>query len=114
MKKEIGNYAKTLLALLTGDETEKLALHNERRAMSSIRKQLSSLEDRRTSLQEKIEDSEEAVKLAEYPTYKLEENSNYCANLLASDEKLKKAKEDLEDCEASIKYFEVKKTKFGF
>lgn len=111
--KTLGNYAKTLLATLTGDETEKLALHNERRAGSAIARQLSSLADRKTTLQEKVEDAEEAVKLAEYPLTKLEEDNRYCQNIVNADERLDKAKADLADCEASIAYFEAKKVKLS-
>lgn len=114
VNKKLGNYASTLLALLTGDETEKLALHNERRASQAINKQLSSLNDRKITLQEEIENAEETVKLAEYPTTKIEENSSYCSKMVKADEILKQAKQNLEDCEASIKYFEDKRSKFGF
>ncbi len=103
--KTLGNYAKTLLATLTGDQSEKLALHNERRAGSALTRQISSLIDRKTTLQEKVENAEENLNMGKYPTYKLEESSNYCADIKRFQDLLDKAKQDLEDCEASIKYF---------
>lgn len=106
VKQTIGNYAKTLLAMLKGDETEALALHNERRAKSAIKRQISSLEDRQTSLEEVLENAEIKLKEAKYPITKLDESSSYCTNVIKYNKLVEEAKDNLSDCKASIAYFE--------
>jgi chromosome segregation ATPase len=105
--KALGNFAQTLLALVKGDKDEQLALHNERRAASAIKKQIHSLEDRKTSLEEELEDANDKLKEAKYPTtYKLGENSNYCSNIKTAQEKVDTIQEEIKNIEESIKYFE--------
>ncbi len=111
--KTLGNYAKTLLAMLKGDETEALALHNERRAKSAIKKQLSNLEDRKTTLQEELENAEEELKKAKYPTFKLGESSNYCGDVKKAQAIVDDKKDQLEDIDNSVKYFEDLKKELG-
>lgn len=112
--KTLGNYAKTLLALVKGDKDEQLALHNERRAGSAIKKQIHNLEDRKTTLEEQLSDANERLEEAKYPTtYKLSESSNYCAIIKTAQAAVDKIMDDIADADASIKYFEGLKKEMG-
>lgn len=110
----VSNYAKTLLAMLTGDQDLALATYNERKASAAIDRNISNLKTQLVDDECVLQEAQEALKEAKYPKYKISQGHDYCGNLLNYKEKVEKAQDRIDSTKVSIEYFEeLKKELFG-
>ncbi len=105
MENVVSKFVQEVIAKLTGDTDKAIALKNERLAKASIKGQLSALEGQLVEAEVKVENAQEKLNNAIYPTVLIESQQGYCNNIEGAQENLNEAKEELEDIQSSIKYF---------
>jgi len=93
----MGNFAKEVIALLKGDEEQKVAVRNERKAHSAIKSQIASLESQIVDREFAVEESVEALKLARYPTKDIKDPKAYLKEVLTAKLLVENLELELED-----------------
>ena len=110
---KVSNFIKEVTARLKGDETGVIAAKVERKAISAINGQLASLKAKLVDDETAVEDAEEALNNAIYPTNVFTDNSHYVKTILARQEMLDSAVTSLESTKETIVYLEnLLSTKF--
>lgn len=99
------SFAKEVLARLKGDDAKAIAEKNARKAMSAVEGQLAALKAKEVDLENTLEDAQENLGNAKYPTEMITDNQYYIRNIQKAQELLNKAEEELADVKASIVYF---------
>ena len=110
---KVSNFIKEVTARLKGDEAGVIAAKVERKAISAINGQLASLKAKLVDDETAVEDAEEALNNAIYPTNVFIDNSHYVKTILARQEMLDSAVTSLESTKETIAYLEnLLSTKF--
>ena len=110
---KVSNFIKEVTARLKGDEAGVIAAKVERKAISAINGQLASLKAKLVDDETAVEDAEEALSNAIYPTNVFIDNSHYVKTILARQEMLDSAVTSLESTKETIAYLEnLLSTKF--
>lgn len=111
---KVTNFIKEVTARLKGDENGVIAAKVERKALSAINGQLAALKAKLVDDETSVEDAEEALNNAIYPTNVFTDNSYYVKTILARQEMLDSAVTSLESTKETIAYLEnLVETKFN-
>ncbi len=100
-----GLFVKEVLARLTGDDVSAVAAKIARKSISALEGQVAALNGKVVDDENKVEDAQDALNMAIYPTAVPTDSGQYCRNIIRAQENLDKAKEDLEATKASIAFF---------
>lgn len=110
---KVTNFIKEVTARLKGDEAGVIAAKVERKALSAINGQLAALKAKLVDDETAVEDAEEALNNAIFPTSVFTDNGMYVRNIQARQEHLDSAKATLDSTKETIAYFEnLVETKF--
>ena len=110
---KVTNFIKEVTARLKGDEAGVVAAKVERKALSAINGQLAALKAKLVDDETAVEDAEEALNNAIFPTSVFTDNSMYVRNIQARQEYLDTAKANLDSTKETIAYLEnLVETKF--
>ncbi len=99
-------FIKEVTARLKGDEAEVVAAKNARKAESAINGQLAALKAKLVDDESNVEDKQEALSNAKFPTTLITNNSYYVENVKRAYDALEEANDTLADTQNSILYFE--------
>jgi formylmethanofuran:tetrahydromethanopterin formyltransferase len=105
-------FVKEVVARIKGDDAEAKASKIARKAISAIDVQIATLKGKVVEAEVNVESKEESLKAALYPTEVFSNNQIYCENIRRANEAFEAAKDELEDLNASIKFFEGVLAKF--
>ena len=103
---KVTNFIKEVTARLKGDEAGVVAAKVERKALSAINGQLAALKAKLVDDETAVEDAEEALNNAIFPTTVFTDNGMYVRNIQARQEHLDATKETLDSTQETITYFE--------
>jgi len=110
---KVTNFIKEVTARLKGDEAGVIAAKVERKALSAINGQLAALKAKLVDDETAVEDAEEALNNAIFPTSVFTDNAMYVRNIQSRQEYLDTAKATLDSTKETIAYFEnLVETKF--
>jgi len=98
-------FIKEVLNRLTGDNTEALAAKISRKAISAVEGQLASLNSKKVDLENTLEEAEENLANAKYPTTVFSSNESYISTILNNQKHVDQATENLEATNKAIEYF---------
>lgn len=98
-------FIKEVVSRLKGDDSEALASKIARKALSAVEGQLAALKAKQVDLENSLEDAQEALNNAKYPTEIFTSNQNYIENIKRAQERYDAAFDELESCKDSINYF---------
>ena len=103
---KVTNFIKEVTARLKGDEAGVVAAKVERKALSAINGQLAALKAKLVDDETAVEDAEEALNNAIFPTSVFTDNAMYVRNIQSRQEYLDTAKTTLDSTQETIAYFE--------
>ncbi len=110
--KTMKSYVKETLARLTGDNNEVVAQKNYRKATSILNGQVAALKAKQVDAEGVLEEAEEALKSAKFPSTLIERGDSYMSNLNSAKEVVADAKASLEAVTSSIKEAEQTLSEF--
>lgn len=96
---------KEILARITGDDNEALAAKIARKAISALEGQVAALNAKLVDDENLVEDRQEALEKAIYPSEMITDNRAYCSNIARCQESLDHAKKQVETTKESTAYF---------
>lgn len=108
----VKSYIKEVTARLKGDQSEVIVQKNYRKAISAINGQLAAQRARLVDDESAVEDAQEALNNAKYPTELISNNSNYIRDIQSAQNRLDNAEETAANTAATIQYFEALLTEF--
>jgi len=103
--KKGGLFVKEVLNRLKGDDKEALAAKISRKAISAIEGQLASLKAKEVDDENAVEEAQEALNNALYPTEMFTNNKSYCDSIVRKQEELYEAEDNLKQTKDSIVFF---------
>jgi Tfp pilus assembly protein PilX len=103
---KMSNFIKEVTARLKGDEQGVLAAKIERKASSAIKSQIAALTSHIVDAESAVEEAEERLQNAIYPTEMITNNNVYIAGIKAAKENLDEKLAYLTDVKESLTYFE--------
>lgn len=98
-------FVKEVMNRLKGDDTEALANKIGRKAISALQGQVAALEAKLVDDENTVEDAQDALNNAKYPTVLFSDNKSYCQNILNAQSRLDEKTAELEATKSSIAYF---------
>lgn len=104
--KKVSSFVKEVVARLSGDNDEATAQKVARKAMSALEGQVAALKSRLIDDEQAVEDAEEALNNAIYPTAVFSDAKQYCKKIADAQAALENAKEELEATKDSIAFFQ--------
>lgn len=99
-------FVKEVVARIKGDGAEALGAKIARKAINSVEGQLAALKAKQVDLECTMEDAEDALKTAKFPTEMITNSNNYINAIKVAHLNLEEAKTNLEDVKTSISFFE--------
>ena len=99
-------FAKEVLAKLKGDGNEALANKIARKAISAFEGQIAALKAKEVDDENSVEDAQEALANALYPTSMFSDNKSYCQNIVNHQQLLDGTIDILQQTKNSITFFE--------
>lgn len=99
-------FIREVIARLKGDDAEVLASKIARKALVALESQIAALRSKEVDLESAVEDKQEALANAKFPTEQITNSQVYVQGISNAQNRLDSAKQDLEDVKESIKYFE--------
>lgn len=102
----MSNFIKEVTARLKGDEQGVLAAKIERKASSAIKSQIAALTSHIVDAESSVEEAEERLQNAIYPTQMITNNNDYIAGIKSAKEDLDEKQTYLSDVKESLAYFE--------
>lgn len=103
---KVSNFIKEVTARLKGDEAGVVAAKVERKALSAINGQLAALKAKLVDDETAVEDAQEALNNAIFPTAVFTNNQDYIVNIKRMQDILDSCVDQLYSTKASIDYFE--------
>jgi len=103
--KKMSSFVKEVVARLSGDNDEAVAQKVARKAMSALEGQVAALRSTIVDHEQALEDAEEALGNAIYPTAVFSDSKAYCAGIAKAQAKVDDARETLETTKESIEFF---------
>lgn len=100
-------FIQQVVAKLKGDNNEELATKIARKALTAVDAQLAALRAKEVDLEGSLEDANEALNDAKFPTTMITDNSAYIRNIQKAQENRDAAQDNLDDIKNSIKFFET-------
>lgn len=111
---KVTNFFKEVTARLKGDENGVIAAKVERKALSAINGQLAALKAKLVDDETSVEDAQEALDNAIFPTAVFTDNGSYVRNIQSRQESLDAAVATLDSTKETIAYLEnLVETKFN-
>jgi uncharacterized protein (DUF111 family) len=104
--KKVSSFVKEVVARLSGDNDEATAQKVARKAMSALEGQVAALKSRLIDDEQEVEDAEEALANAIYPTTVFSNAKQYCEGIANAQAKVESAKEELQSTKDSIEFFQ--------
>lgn len=104
--KTMNSFVKQVLAQLTGDQDTAVAQRNYRTSKALVRGQISALETLKIRQEVAVEKAEETLVKTKYPKLPVNDD-NYIANVEEAQSHLDCLKDELNDTNHSIEYFEA-------
>lgn len=105
-------FLKEVVSRLKGDDAEAKGAKIARKAVSALEGQIASLNSKKVDLENNLEDAQEALSNATYPTEVFTNNQTYVQGILNAQQSVDQAKENLESTEKAITYFTSLLAKF--
>lgn len=99
-------FLKEVVARLKGDDAEAKGAKIARKAVGAVEAQIAALKYKKVDLDSKVEENEEALHSAKFPTDFPSTGQSYVDAILAAQQRLDSAKEAVEANEAASKFFE--------
>lgn len=106
MKKTTKSFVREVLARIKGDNVTVIAEKNYRKAEAAINGQIAALKAKLVEEEGHVDDAQEALDNAKYPTEPIASADSYVKNIKEKQEKFDSAKEALENVNSSLKYYE--------
>lgn len=103
--KKVNSFVKQVVARLKGDDNEVVAQKVARKAMSALEGQVAALKAQLVDDEQRVEDAQERLDNAIYPTSVFTDNRWYCQNIANAQSELESAKEILTTTQESIEFF---------
>jgi DNA repair exonuclease SbcCD ATPase subunit len=114
MSTQVSSFVREVVARLKGDQQEVVAAKNERKAMSAFKSNVAALESKIVDAEEQLDQANENLKTAMYPTEYITDNASYLSGISSAAEKVEQAQENLSALKDSLKTWESrKKLMFG-
>jgi len=98
-------FIKEVLAKLKGDGAEALAAKVGRKALSAFEGQIASLNSKKVDQENAVEEAQEALDAATYPTSVFSSNQSYIDGILRAQKAVDQAQEDLDSTNKALEYF---------
>lgn len=95
-----------VVAKLKGDDNQELAAKIARKGLSAVDAQLAALRAKEVDLEGSLEDANDALNNAKFPTTMITDNSAYIRGIQAAQERKDQAETNLKDVQDSLTYFE--------
>lgn len=111
--KNVTNFAKIVLAKITGDKSIETAERNFRKADSALSGQIAALNSRVIDLENALEDSKESYENAKYPTELIGETSSYLRQVKSAKETVDNNQSLLDEVNASLKFYKELQAEFN-
>jgi hypothetical protein len=105
-------FVKEVLARLTGDDNEALANKIARKSVSAVSGQISALEAKEIDDENTLEDAQDALQTAIYPTALFSDNKSYCQGIANAQAKVDAAQDTLDNTRTSLAFFNGLLAKF--
>lgn len=105
-------FFKEVKGRITGDKALVVAGRNERIALSEIDVQLAGLKHQRIKQERAVEEAEESLASAKYPTEIIENSGSYYQKIASAYQIVQNLKQELKDTEDSIKFATELKAEF--
>lgn len=102
-------FIKEVTARLTGDTASATAARNARKALAAFDSQLAGLASKKVDLEDELEQCEENLRNATFPTSLISDGKYYLQNINSNQQAVNAKKQELADLEHSVKYFTEKK-----
>lgn len=103
MSKQVSNFVKTMLARVTGDKDQLLALKNEKLATSALKTQIALKDGELVEATSNLEDAMDALEEATFPSEAIE-RSNYVSSLLNAQNAVTDAEDNVNDIKDTLKF----------
>ena len=103
--KKVNSFVKQVVARLAGDDNEVVAQKVARKAMSAIEGQVAALKAQIVDDEQRVEDAQERLDNAIYPTEVFSDNRSYCQRIANAQADLDAAAEILASTQESIEFF---------
>jgi len=110
--KTMKSYVKQVLAQLTGDQNTVVAEKNYRKASSAVKGQIASLEAKLVDDEQSLENAQEALNKAKYPTFEVSDQKGYVQNVVRATEAVEANQATLDSTKKSIEFFKSLLTEF--
>jgi len=104
----VTKFFQEVSARIKGDDQKVLAIKIERKALSAINSNLASLKAKLVDDETVVEEAEENLKNAFFPTSVFSDNKSYIEGIKAAQEKLDTAQAELDATRETIAYLEEK------
>lgn len=101
-------FIKEVVARLKGDGAEAIAAKVGRKALSAFEGQIAALKSKKVDLENAVEEAEDRLKEATFPTSVFSSNQNYIDDILRAQGAVDQAKENLATTQKALEYFETK------
>jgi hypothetical protein len=103
--KKTMSFVKEVVARLSGDNDEAVAQKVARKAMSALEGQVAALKSKIVDDEQALEDAQEALGNAIYPTTVFTDNKAYCKGIATAQAAVDAKQETLDETKASIAFF---------
>jgi predicted nucleic acid-binding Zn-ribbon protein len=107
----LSSYVNEVIALMKGDADEAIAARNERKANSAMTSQISGIDSKIVDAEEKVSDAEEALRVAIYPTSRIEDASRFLERIISAQENLDSAQDNLKELKEQLAYWKNLKSR---
>jgi len=107
LAKTVKSFAEEVLARLTGDDNAAVAAKNERKARSAFKQQISSKENAIVDAEVRVEEAQEALNNALYPTTLIDSTEEYISGIAEAKDALTEAENELQTLKDQLAYFET-------
>src|SRR4051812_22831977 len=105
-KRKLELFAKEVFARLKGDDDQTKSVKIARQALAALEGQLASLRAQIVNDEIAVETAEEALKSSIYPDHLITNPQAYCEGIAQAQENLDLAKEEQEETEKAMKFFQ--------
>lgn len=99
------SFLKEVIARVAGDEAEVVAQKNYRKATSAVKSQVAALQAKEVDDEAAVEQAQENLDNATYPTTPITDNKAYVAGIQRAYDALQKAEDELVATRDSIDFF---------
>jgi hypothetical protein len=105
-------FAKEVIARLKGDNQEALGNKIARKAVSAFEVQIAGIKGKIVEAEVAVENAEESLKNAMYPTVLFSDGTEYCSSIARAKETLNVKTEELSNLNENLKFYTEMLDKF--